>query len=655
MDFWLALAPSALIIALSVILWTSLPKDRVLPRYLLLVFGVLIVARYLPWRWTETVATVNPLTPSGAWIWFLFGVEIVFLFDFFKSLVVQCRVPDRAREADAAQARLESTPESTWPKVDVFIPTYNEPIDVLERTIVGAQAMDYPNFVVHVLDDGGRTWLREYCEAKGARYIAREDSTHAKAGNMNHALSVTDGDLINIFDADFVPYRWFLRRTVGLFEDRKIGIVQTPQHFFNRDPVQRNLWMADRWPDEQRLFFDKQAPAYDSWDSMFCCGSCSVLRREALDEIGGVPTSSITEDILTTLEMLRKGYKTRYLNERISIGLAAETLDAFFVQRQRWCQGGIQTLFLSSGPLGPGLNLMRRILLFPIYWVFHLPARLLLLLIPILYLWFDLEPLHNAEDLELLYWQIPVLVIGWTAAFYYNGRQALPILNDGVATLIALRLFPTIISSIIRPFGRPFKVTPKGSLVRLGRSSVPHVAILLALATLTIGGILFNIPADIRIVSNEEFLTVASLWALMNLSAISIAIFLSFESAVQRYQERFPVQHPCEISLAGKTFNAETADISLTGCRVTAAALSATKLGEPATLTLSEIGTFDAKFVRHNRQHLEFAFVRDGMTPATRDALIRYLYTTGIANDAQPGSFYLILQGLWRRFFGNSP
>jgi cellulose synthase (UDP-forming) len=122
---------------------------------------------------------------------------------------------------------------------------------------------------------------------------------------------------------------------VGFFRDPRVGIVQTPQHFFNPDPMQLNLGLAQAWPDDQRLFFDVILPARDAWDCAWCCGSCSVQRRDVIETAGGVPTDSITEDLLSTLVLLRKGYVTRYLNERLSQGLSPENLTGFFRQRER--------------------------------------------------------------------------------------------------------------------------------------------------------------------------------------------------------------------------------------------------------------------------------------------------------------------------------
>ena len=98
-------------------------------------------------------------------------------------------------------------------------------------------------------------------------------------------------------------------RTVGFFEDPKIGIVQTPHHFINTDIYEMNLGLGEHSPNEQRLFFDIVQASRDAWDCGFCCGSASVQRRSAIMEIGGVPTESVTEDILSTLILLRNGYR----------------------------------------------------------------------------------------------------------------------------------------------------------------------------------------------------------------------------------------------------------------------------------------------------------------------------------------------------------
>ena len=234
----------------------------------------------------------------------------------------------------------------------------------MEKTITGALCLEYPNFTVWVLDDGRSAWLKEFCQAKGVGYLTRPDNSHAKAGNINHALTKTNADFVAVFDADFIPQRRFLMRTMGFFSDPKIGVVQVPHAFYNRDLMQTNLAVRKSLPDDQRFFFEAIMPSRDAWDAAFCCGSNSVTRRAALRAIGdALPTQSLTEDMLLSLMMLREGYITRYLCERLAVGLAPESIKAFFVQRQRWARGAMQILFLAAGPFGSRLSFAQRAVL----------------------------------------------------------------------------------------------------------------------------------------------------------------------------------------------------------------------------------------------------------------------------------------------------
>lgn len=206
-----------------------------------------VALRYMVWRLTETVL---PYPNDGAnfyWVWFVFAVELLAFSEVVLFLILMSRSVDRSAEVDQLARRFFARPESALPSVDIFIPTYNEPLDVLERTIVGALALDYPKdkLAVYVLDDGRRDWLKTFCEGRGAVHVTRSDNAHAKAGNMNNGLRVSSGDFVAVFDADFVPYRHFLKRTLPFFQDETIGIVQTPQHFFNVDPVQSNLGLEN--------------------------------------------------------------------------------------------------------------------------------------------------------------------------------------------------------------------------------------------------------------------------------------------------------------------------------------------------------------------------------------------------------------------------
>src|SRR4029453_7278340 len=153
------------------------------------------------WRATETLIVESPL--ATAWSLFCFGVEALTLWDGALLFMAFFKTTDRSDEADRGEAAARALPPGQAPKVDVLIPTYNEPLAVLEKTTIGALSMEWPNVAIYVCDDGRRPWLRDYCEAKGVGYITRPDNQGAKAGNVNHALKVTDGEFIAIFDADF--------------------------------------------------------------------------------------------------------------------------------------------------------------------------------------------------------------------------------------------------------------------------------------------------------------------------------------------------------------------------------------------------------------------------------------------------------------------
>ena len=261
-----------------------------------------------------------------------------------------------------------------------------------------------------------------------------------------------------------MPRRNFLFRTVGFFEDPGIGIVQTPQFFFNPDPIQYNLNLHRHWVDEQRLTFEDMQPCRDAWDVAYCCGSCSLYRRSALNEVGGFPTESVTEDVLSTLVLLRAGYRTRYLNEKLTHGLAPESVEAFFVQRGRWCRGSLQILMLPAGPLAPGLTWKQHLMFLPhgFDWIVQVLIRLLVLLVPLMLLFFGLRPYQQVSLGTFFAYLFPVWIALKGVMFYLAPGRHFPLITTATTLLTPFYTLPTIISTLIKPFGAPFKVTPKG-------------------------------------------------------------------------------------------------------------------------------------------------------------------------------------------------
>lgn len=185
-----------------------------------------------------------------------------------------------------------------------------------------------------------RATLTQLCAELGVNYLTRPRNEFAKAGNLNHGLAHSDGELIVVFDADHAPARSFLRETVGYFhQDPRLFLVQTPHFFINPDPVERSLGTWRRMPSENEMFYGVIQRGLDRWGGAFFCGSAAVLRREALMETDGFAHSSITEDCETALSLHARGWHSVYVDTPLIAGLQPETFASFIGQRSRWAQG----------------------------------------------------------------------------------------------------------------------------------------------------------------------------------------------------------------------------------------------------------------------------------------------------------------------------
>ena len=359
--------------------------------------------RYFYWRIRFTVnldSTADSVVSLLLLAAEFYGLLILFL-GYFQTIEVVERTPARPKQ---------------FPSVDVFIPTYNEPADIVRRTLVGALAIDFPHKQVYVLDDGRRPEIRAMAEALGAVYITRPDNRHAKAGNLNHALGLTRGELIAVFDADHIPIRGFLRYTVGFFADAKVALVQTAQHFFNPDPYERNLKLTHRIPPEQHFFYHVIQCGNDFWNSAFFCGSCAVLRRSAIESIGGIKTETVTEDAHTAMELHARGFDSVYLRIPLAAGLAAETFAAHVRQRMRWARGMAQILRSDCPLLKRGLSFPQRLNYFNamLHFFFGIP-RLILILAPLAFAYLGLHPIR-ADALAVIAYILPHVVLSQTSS-----------------------------------------------------------------------------------------------------------------------------------------------------------------------------------------------------------------------------------------------
>jgi cellulose synthase (UDP-forming) len=296
---------------------------------LLCVLSMFSTVRYAHYRFssTYTYLSFNWAQARPADLIFVF---ILLSAETYEFVILFLGFFQTARPLNRRPEPLPADSDS-WPDVDLYIPTYNEPLDVVRSTVLAALNIDWPSDRLHVyvLDDGRRAEFRDFAEACGAGYIIRPDNKHAKAGNINHALKKTTGEFIAIFDCDHVPTRSFLQMTMGWFlKDSQLGMLQTPHHFYSPDPFERNLGIFRQIPNEGALFYGIIQNGSDLWNATFFCGSCAVLRRTALEEIGGVAVETVTEDAHTSLRMQRRGWNTAYIRYPQAGGLATGSLAA---------------------------------------------------------------------------------------------------------------------------------------------------------------------------------------------------------------------------------------------------------------------------------------------------------------------------------------
>jgi len=435
-----------------------------LHRSLLFGLAVIFALRYAWWRGTQTLAPPG-FTIDALASWSLYGMEMLSLIGSLSAFVIMSRLRLRSTEADTHAGWWGATE----PKVAILIATYNEDREVLERTIVGAKSLRHQNKEVIVCDDSRRDWLRDFCAEQKVRYMRRPDNKGQKAGNINHALDrlaedPVPPDFVAVLDADFVPHRGFISRTLALFHDPEVGLVQTPQHFFNADPIQHNLGLARSYPDEQRFFFDHMQPSRDGWGIAFCCGTSSVCRWDALRDVGGFNTESVTEDFMLTLVLQNRGWKTVYLAEPLTEGLAPEGLKEYVTQRARWCLGLMQIARSSLGPFARNnLRLRDRwsVIDSVFYWTTTFPFRIASIVFPLLYWYFNITVVDARLPDVISYFGCYYLWI-LVVLNFLSGGMVVPVLNDVSQLLGAIPISRAAFTGLFKPHGHPFSVTAKG-------------------------------------------------------------------------------------------------------------------------------------------------------------------------------------------------
>ncbi|WP_312268423.1 UDP-forming cellulose synthase catalytic subunit [Pseudescherichia sp.] len=464
---------------------------------------------------------------------------------------------------------------SLWPTVDVYVPTYNESLDVVRDTVLAAQCIDYPRdkMKIYILDDGKRSEFAMFAADVGVGYITRNDNSHAKAGNLNHAMKLTNGELICVFDCDHVATRIFLQATVGGFlKDPKLALVQTPHFFYSPDPFERNLSVGRNIPNEGMLFYGPIQRGNDNWNATFFCGSCAVIRRSALEEIGGFAVETVTEDAHTALKMQRLGWGSAFIDIPLAAGLATERLVLHIIQRTRWARGMTQIFRLDNPLFGRGLTFQQRLcyLSAMLYYQFAIP-RIIFLTAPLAYLLFNLNIIYSSASLVFAY-ALPHLFLSIYLNSRLNGRYRYSFWGEIYDLVLAFHIvLPTVVTMLFPKRGK-FNVTDKGGLLNVGYFDFsvvrPHLVIAFLLSVAVVWGIVRAFAWD-HFAVDPKVIALNVGWGLYSLIFLLAAIAVARETRQTRKTIRIDVKIPALIHYAsGISSRSETADLSMGGCRV---------------------------------------------------------------------------------------
>jgi cellulose synthase (UDP-forming) len=486
------------------------------------VLALVFTFRYFYWRVAHT------MNPAAKWFFYTFLVAemlnfleaALFYFVAWRPTVyaVPAPIPGRA--------------------VDVFITTYNEPIELLRETMVCAVSIRYPHRTF-ILDDGKRPELAELSQELGCEYVSRPDHADAKAGNLNHALQRTTGEFILVLDADHVPAPDIIDQLIGFFEDADIAVVQTAQDFYNLDSFQHlTNWNSKYAWQQQELFFNVIQPGKDRYNAAFYCGSPALLRREALIQVGGFATGTITEDMHTGMRLQKKRWRVLYHNRTLARGLAPQTFVGFAIQWQRWGHGAMQVLRRENPLFGRGLGLGQRLCYFGsfyFYWMGY--QKLAYILTPIFCLITGIFPLVTQPEIFLLYFG-PYFLLNTVASALFQGGLRNFLMSEEF-NLLKLKVLMRSVAGLLTKGN--FKVTPKSQAGGAGFSDVVlHVLLALAIVVAMCFGLkrLFILP-----VGYEFWAYAVNLfWAAFYLFLLGPLVWRAMRRRELRSSYRFPAR-----------------------------------------------------------------------------------------------------------------
>jgi cellulose synthase (UDP-forming) len=577
----------------------------------LMLFSIFCSFRYLWWRCTTTINWDNTLDLS-------FALMLVFA-EIYAIVVLLLGYAQTVWPLNRQPTALPDSP-ALWPTIDWMIPTYNEPLSVIQPSIYATLGINWPKdkLNIYLLDDGNSPEKRAFAKEVGIHYIARSKHEHAKAGNINYALKHTHGDLVVVFDCDHIPSHYFLQWTVAWFlREPSLAILQTPHHFYSPDPFERNLNHFREIPSEGMLFYGVIQDGNDTWDATFFCGSCGILRRSALEKIGGMAVETVTEDSHTSLRLQRQGYTSAYIRIPMAAGVAPQTLNDHIHQRMRWARGMSQIFRLDNPLLGKGLSFMQRLCYTNamLHFMSGIP-RLIFLVAPLAFLYFHAYIIY-APALIIFIYLIPHLYLSMITNVIIQGKYRYMFWGEIYETVLAWYMTAATTMALIFPHGGDFNVTPKGGVVGqryadwmtgrpyIGLWVANGVGLLLGLGRLYFG------PA------NEQLTVIFNLfWVLFNLIIVSVAMALVYEARQLRSNPRIEWEISAAlVSSDGHAYPCMLVDFSMDSVGIKMDNPGLLKNNEAISLILTRSMpygqseySFPAQVVRIDKQHIGLRF-----------------------------------------------
>lgn len=555
-------------------------KSTSIKRKILLVAASITAFIYIFWRLFFTIPTQHGIISliAGLSLAIAETVGVIEAFSHYKNL------------SSNKEPEMPKIPIELYPDVDVLIATHEESTEILYKTVNGCTHMKYPDkskVHIYICDDTNRQEMKELAKQMGVGYIGLDENKHAKAGNLNNALSKTTSPLVATFDADMIPRSDFLMKTVPYFSlplmkkdqdnnwirreeeeidvNYKIGFIQTPQSFYNPDLFQYNLYSEQNIPNEQDYFFKEVNVGRNRTNSPIYAGSNTLISREALEEVGGIAIKNITEDFATGIKIQSKGYKCFAISEVLAHGLAPIDFKSLIKQRQRWGRGCVQTIrsfkFLFSNL---GMRAKLSYITCFLYWTTFF-RRFVYIISPILYTLFGLLIVECSVK-EIIFIWMPSYLLYNISLKYLSGNLR----NQKWSNIVDTIIFPyLIIPILLETVGitlRKFNVTSKERILSKNvafKYALPHIILIVA----SVFGIIFLV-ADLIKYKHLGSLVVI-FWLVMNMYFLIMAVFFMLSRVNYRSEERYYTNLGVDISFNERLLKGTTHDISEYGMSFT--------------------------------------------------------------------------------------